>query len=362
MSNNEYNEEYSNNYSNEEEGQGETFELHDAVEYGSLEDVKKVLLENPDIDVNEQLPNDGATPLHIAAGMGDTKKVEELLAHPKIDVNSGMKRGTTPLYIAAQQGRDAVVHILLQKEGINVNQARTIEPYNTPLFIALFNQRTKVVEELLKHPEINVNTPEMYPPLWTAVNMRDSNSVRLLLRNAKDKIDVNKGLDGGAGEPPLYRAAHNGDLEIVKELLAHPKIDVNKPDRADRQTPLFAAASKGHLEIVKALLDRADINLHIANRTGVTAYKLASEGKFNPAINQLILSYGVPAAGAAASNNTVGGARRARKSRKAVRKAVRKSRKAVRKSRKAVRKSRKAVRKSRKAVRKSRKAVRKIRK
>ena len=51
-------------------------------------------------------------------------------------------------------------------------------------------------------------------------------------------------------------------FKVVKELLNHPKIDVNKPDK-EGFTALMWAAYLNKLDIVKILLQRPDIEVKI---------------------------------------------------------------------------------------------------
>ena len=78
------------------------------------------------------------------------------------------------------------------------------------------------------------------------------------------------GIDNGA--TPLYAAAENGHVAIVKYLVEQ---GANK-DKADRhgQSPLFVAAERGHLAVVQYLVehgaekDKADVD-------GVTPLQIA---------------------------------------------------------------------------------------
>lgn len=67
----------------------------------------------------------------------------------------------------------------------------------------------------------------------------------------------------------LRRAAKQGDLDVLKDLIEKNRIDVNIQDRKGF-TPLFIAAKSGHLDCVKYLVSKgAEIN--ICSRSGTTA-------------------------------------------------------------------------------------------
>jgi len=74
--------------------------------------------------------------------------------------------------------------------------------------------------------------------------------VRMLLDS---KANVNA-CDNNGGTP-LYIAASNGHIEVVKLLLDN-KAEVNICRHSDDVTPLYIAAWKGHTEIVKLLLGK----------------------------------------------------------------------------------------------------------
>lgn len=77
----------------------------------------------------------------------------------------------------------------------------------------------------------------------------------------------------------LVRAAKNGDVQQVKELLAkNAPVDGRPPGEP---TALIAAASAGQLEAMKVLLDAgADVNfVHGGKKEGTTALHDAVEAK-----------------------------------------------------------------------------------
>jgi ankyrin repeat protein len=88
--------------------------------------------------------------------------------------------------------------------------------------------------------------------------------------------DVNKAMQKGL--TPLYIAAENGHLAVVRLLVAEFGADVNQAAN-DGATPLCIAALNGHLAVIRLLVEElgADVNkavhngttpLHIAAKTG----------------------------------------------------------------------------------------------
>ena len=81
-------------------------------------------------------------------------------------------------------------------------------------------------------------------------------SLNKLIRSG---VDINS--QDKDGWTPLKTACYYGQLEIVKELLAYPNIDVNRVD-AQGYSPIFSSFWGGK-NIVKLLLERNDIDINI---------------------------------------------------------------------------------------------------
>jgi ankyrin repeat protein len=119
---------------------------------------------------------------------------------------------------------------------------------------AVVGNNTTTVRAFLDKPNINVNTPDGYEfsPLCSASNCGDSHIEVVKLLLAHPQIDVNR--IGKDSENSLYLAAQNGYADIVKLLLKHPNIDVNIANRYG-YSPLYIASENNHAKIVKLLLN-----------------------------------------------------------------------------------------------------------
>jgi len=245
--------------------------------------VVKALLASKDINVNKA-SSLGSTPLDIAtkknhkeiiqllkdAGAqhslyyasenGYTEVVKALLAAKDIDVNKWDERNCTPLsiatknnhteiiqllkdaggqlyllHVASKNGNTEVVKALLAAKNVNVNDGN-------PLREASRNGHTKVVKALLAAKDINVNQAN-----WDGKTPLDIATKK----NHKEIIQLLK--DAGA-QHSLYYASENGDVELVKALLAAKDIDVNQKGWDGRfNTPLDIATKNNHTEIIQLL-------------------------------------------------------------------------------------------------------------
>ena len=87
-------------------------------------------------------------------------------------------------------------------------------------------------------------------------------------------------------EPPLYAACRNGDVESVASLLAQ-NTDVNEP-AGSGSTPLMIACHKNHIDVVRLLVQHEGLDVNRADDFDVTAFSLACS-RGNAALVDLLL-------------------------------------------------------------------------
>lgn len=100
---------------------------------------------------------------------------------------------------------------------------------------------------------------------------------------AKNNTDKDTDKD----EKLLYKAAKNGDLQQLSELLLNHQIDVNR-QFDDGYTPLMTACEAGHITIVEKLLADSRVDINIANQYGQTALAFASLYRQRSVIHMLL--------------------------------------------------------------------------
>ena len=136
-------------------------------------------------------------------------------------------------------------------------------------------------------------TPPVYDDvlsaaLLTACDKNDVNAVEQLL--TKDGIDVNySDTKVASGFTPLFMACYKGHIKIVALLLAHKKIEVNKPSIKHSATPLYGACYKGHVEIVKMLLAKDEIEVNTQMLNGATPILAAASYGYTQIIEALLI-------------------------------------------------------------------------
>jgi ankyrin repeat protein len=167
---------------------GVALTLHDAVELGDTNALRRSLLTNREA-LNQPCPH-GRTLLGDAVRAKRAESAGALLALGA-DPNARENRGYTPLHLAAMWNTREIAQRLLEA-GADVD-ARD-EHSLTPLHHAARAGNTELAALLLQHGA-NVNTPTTRPP--------------------DDMVTM------PAGATPLHWAAHAGRLDVVRLLLRH---------------------------------------------------------------------------------------------------------------------------------------------
>ena len=83
----------------------------------------------------------------------------------------------------------------------------------------------------------------------------------------------------------LFRATREGNVDMVRSLLASPGVDVNARDETG-STPLLEAARYGHDNICRILI-AAGANLKAKDKDGKTALQLAIQGNHDEVVRVL---------------------------------------------------------------------------
>ena len=107
---------------------------------------------SPEMATGKQAKRGSAGPLHVAASLGDTVKLQKLLSNSHIDVNQGDKHCYTPFCVACSGGHAECALELIQA-GCNI-QLLT-DTGHTGFELASELKRTSV---LALHPKVNLQT------------------------------------------------------------------------------------------------------------------------------------------------------------------------------------------------------------
>jgi len=210
-----------------------TTALHCACQTGDGSVVAAVLLEQGSESLLHRTRRSnagimGITVLHDATEFADLASVLVLLKY-KVDVDAETSAGITALHIAAKHG-----HADIASELISHDAQREILASDTkgcsvcPLHYAVENSHTAVISTLL---------------------------------NAGANVNAGRTYSGREDVTCLHLAAMRQNVEMVRQLLAVPSIDVNARD-SDNATTLHVAARGGFIDVAELLLQHgADVNI-----------------------------------------------------------------------------------------------------
>lgn len=175
-------------------------------------DCIKLLLNHPDIDVNQTTIIDKLTPLHIAFLQCQQEVAEALLRHKKIDIHARREDGLTVLDLAAYAGRIEYLDTFLN-HGSDVNQANA--QGMTALHYAVQENQIECVRRILKQPGVEIDkannkgtTPLM---MAAALNHLDVAKEILVVSPHSAGLDVN-------GMSAYDVAVYNKDKRMIDLL------------------------------------------------------------------------------------------------------------------------------------------------
>ena len=218
--------------------------------------------------------------LFPAVTRGELARVQTLLKQGA-DPDSRNTLEMTPLFLAAGSGQTKVMEALLAA-GAKLD-AET--PFGSPLTSACVTGAVPAIDFLLSHgSRVDIIRPDGITLLMLVSRADLPDIASALLRR---KADVNATDSNGASA--LVYAAREGQIEAGRVLLGAGA----KVDAADRRgwTPLMHAAVNGHTEFVRLLLEKgADPNRRDA--AGQTPLLLTAAYGDYPAVLQVLLKAG----------------------------------------------------------------------
>ena len=237
--------------------------LHACAQNGQAAAVKLLLAKKVEVNVAN---NQGETPLHFAARMGNYYRygygqvprstqdrygsVVEALLEAGANANLKNKAKQTPLQLAVMRNAYVAVNHLLPK----TDEVKEIKPitgesmfhwcckHGLDKALAMYMEKTTV--------DVKKKNSEGQTPLVIACNGKSTGHAGVVTLLLKAGADVNQKLD--TGETVMHVAAWNGNAGMIAALLK-AKGNLNVTDKSG-YTPLHLAAWNGHTEAVKTLL------------------------------------------------------------------------------------------------------------
>ncbi|KAJ9446419.1 Alpha-latrotoxin-Lh1a [Diplonema papillatum] len=190
---------------------------------------------------------DRVRPLHAAAMAGKTECIE-LLIDAGAQPMAADKEGRTALHHAASHGSpEAVAALCLLSE----------DPFQTSKAgLMCFHSAARngcdaalyTLFDLLPCQSVDVLDGSSRTPLYHAAAEGHLHIIRWLLAKGACLNHVDR-----YGSTPLHAAAQNGHKEVVCHFIESGTMHLSKPDKS-RRTPVHYAAANGHCEVVLQIL------------------------------------------------------------------------------------------------------------
>ena len=172
--------------------------------------------------------------------------VSLLLEQPGLEVNMRDGLGLTALHWAAVEDNPDAVPLLLADPRVDVNCRNNIG--RTALFCAVLYGNVEAVRFLLadNRSEVNLMDKDGMSLLHAASGEDSAEIARLLLDEGR--IDNVNHLDK-RGDSPLMIDVHEKRMKTVRELAAHPGVDLDTRDRWDRSVEEVARCKYTNIPI-----------------------------------------------------------------------------------------------------------------
>ncbi|CDM32595.1 F-box domain, cyclin-like [Penicillium roqueforti FM164] len=260
--------------------------IHQAVAYRSVEAVKRLLRQK---GLNSNIQNrNGYTPPHLAVQTKRLEIVNLILGHPLANVNCKDKDSNTPLWLSTYSSYDEITERLLAEKDIDINFVRgrgRLESPSTSLHHTAIRLDTILLQRLLTVPGIALNLCIAgHSPISVAVYHGHVKTVACLL--SIEGVEINR---RGLIDPPIYRAVSHSHLDVVRLLVQQgARLNVNKSTVATYDTALCITARGGDLEIVREILRHSRIDINLRNQWFEDPLMLAVRGGHFSIIDALV--------------------------------------------------------------------------
>ncbi|KAJ6157281.1 hypothetical protein N7497_006166 [Penicillium chrysogenum] len=231
--------------------------LHEAVLHGSIDAVKwRLRQKGLNLGIQDWK---GYTPLHLAVQSRRLEVVNLILGHPHANVNCKDKDGNTPLWLSTYSSCDEITGRLLAEKDIDVNFVGgrgRLEAPSTSLHHAATRLDTILLRRLLAVPGIALNLCVAgHSPISVAAYHGHVKAVACLL--SMEGVEIN---GRGLIDPPICRAVTHGHHHVQGA-----RLNVNESTVATHDTALCIAARSGDLEMVRELLRHSRIDVNLRN-------------------------------------------------------------------------------------------------
>jgi ankyrin repeat protein len=247
-----------------------------AATVGDVQELK-FLIEERGADVNGMTMFFGM-PLHAAASGGHISAMEFLLENGADPHTKDLQEQRSALDYAAMSGHTAAAALLL-------SVGADPDALNSALFHAVSQGHAGVTALLLARESVDVNVHDYSSNALTfAIKRNHVDVVKQLIQ--KPGLEVN-GVDDNYGAAPLAMAAEYGRASVLELLLSRPDIEVNQA-AGHMPPPMAVACEAGQLNVVKILLASGKADINIRSGSGFTPLISAASAGYADVVKVLL--------------------------------------------------------------------------
>ncbi|CAH1788028.1 unnamed protein product [Owenia fusiformis] len=247
----------------------------------------ELLIQREASPIDAQHERTGRTALTMAAMLGHEEAVRLLL---KYDANPSIRDidGYLSLHYAVQHGHCETVRAILKYPRAFMGLATSLRLTNDLVMQSL-------IKDAINRRQVEIVNPELFECALTG-------NAQQLFCVLEEGDSVNP--SSGVGDWPLYLAAENGHIDVIK-LLYEKGGDVRRQHPNTRNTLLHVASSRGHLAVVKYLVQFCkqngyntpsvngpshyrELHINVLNNQGKTALQLAAEKGYSKIVKELL--------------------------------------------------------------------------
>lgn len=204
-------------------------------------------------------PQQPAYPLHQTAAKGDIEQVRLLLSEGT-DIDLQNTEGDTPLCCAIKAGKTEVIQLLIDARA-DIDAGKW-----PPLYAAVDANDIATTESLIAHGA-NVNPPQFWTPLQQAPYSSSLEMVKLL---------IDKGADVNVGPWTVWQSAIEKGRADILDLLLQRGLDINSEEEKNGMSLLGFALIMDKDDMVDFLLAKGADFARVRNKSGLTALHTAA--------------------------------------------------------------------------------------
>ncbi|GMP54533.1 hypothetical protein CsSME_00019680 [Camellia sinensis var. sinensis] len=268
--------------------------LHIAARLGHHHLAEHIQRNWPDFFKSKNYNNDH--PLHLAAAGGHLSIVHSLItiagghlsgreteAEQEVlnVINGQNKQGNTPLHMAVKAHQYEVAELLFKRPGSALISCSLNLEKKSPLYMAAEAGHEGLFELMMKFVASNVDAQNMLkdgqPLLHVAITRRNMDVLKTALKCVPSLMDAHDKM----GRRPLSYAASIGYVDGVCYILS-TVVDFTYKRDGNGSYPIHEASSQGHIEVVEEFLRRFPDSRELQNKQEQNILHVAAKsGKAN---------------------------------------------------------------------------------